>query len=195
MTEIEEWRHVPNTPWFYEVSSLGRVRSVAHTTVAKNGVSRNLPTRYLKLHKNPRGGHLDVGVYVRSVHRAVAAAFIGPCPPGMEVRHKDGNVENNCVDNLEYGTRADNMQDRIKHGNNPQANRTHCPQGHPYTGENLVVRVKREAEQEPRKIRTCLACSRGRYIRLSNPELTKQEAADIAYQRIESGVKPWTRHD
>lgn len=49
-------------------------------------------------------------------HLLVLAAFVGPRPPRMEGRHKDGDRHNWRLDNLEYGTRKDNMQDAIKHG-------------------------------------------------------------------------------
>ena len=44
------------------------------------------------------------------VHRLVAARYIGPCPEGMEVNHKDGNRENNHYLNLEYVTHAENAK-------------------------------------------------------------------------------------
>lgn len=59
--------------------------------------------------------HLGRG-HSRTVHSLVAAAFIGPCPQGQEVRHKDGTRTNNTADNLEYGTRTDNLRDAIRHG-------------------------------------------------------------------------------
>lgn len=43
------------------------------------------------------------------VHRLVAAKYIGPCPEGMEINHKDGNKENNHWTNLEYVTHAENI--------------------------------------------------------------------------------------
>jgi hypothetical protein len=76
---------------------------------------------------------------VRYVHSLVAEAFIGPRPIGLEVRHLDGDSTNNAVDNLRYGTHAENMQDRVKHGRDPQALRTHCPHGHGYTPENTYM--------------------------------------------------------
>lgn len=50
------------------------------------------------------------------VHRLVMAAFIGQCPDGEEVRHKDGYRTNNRLGNLQYGTRAENMKDAAEHG-------------------------------------------------------------------------------
>ena len=49
------------------------------------------------------------------VHRLVLLAFIGPCPPNQECRHLDGNPRNNCLDNLAWGTKAENQQDVVKH--------------------------------------------------------------------------------
>lgn len=43
------------------------------------------------------------------VHRVVAAAFLGACPPGREVNHKDHDYTNNAASNLEYVTRSENM--------------------------------------------------------------------------------------
>jgi hypothetical protein len=45
-----------------------------------------------------------------SVHRVVAATFIGPCPKGLEVNHKNGNRLDNRAQNLEYVTRSENMR-------------------------------------------------------------------------------------
>jgi hypothetical protein len=44
--------------------------------------------------------------------------FVGPCPPGMEARHLDGNKFNNNLYNLEWTTRSINATDRTRHGTN-----------------------------------------------------------------------------
>jgi hypothetical protein len=50
------------------------------------------------------------------VHRAVAEAFI-PNPLNLpEINHKDGNKDNNRVDNLEWATHDDNMRHAYKNG-------------------------------------------------------------------------------
>ena len=45
-----------------------------------------------------------------SVHRLVAAKYIGQCPPELETSHKDGNKHNNHYTNLEYITHSENIQ-------------------------------------------------------------------------------------
>jgi hypothetical protein len=52
----------------------------------------------------------------RKVHRLVLEAFVGPCPPGMECCHNDGNPLNNRLDNLRWDTRRSNQLDRNRHG-------------------------------------------------------------------------------
>jgi hypothetical protein len=58
------------------------------------------------------------------VHRLVLEAFVGPRPPGMECRHfPDRNPANNRLENLSWGTRAENAQDRIRHGTHGRGER------------------------------------------------------------------------
>jgi hypothetical protein len=52
----------------------------------------------------------------RLVHRLVLEAFIGPCPPGMECLHLDGNRVNPRLENLRWGTRQQNVDDMRRHG-------------------------------------------------------------------------------
>ena len=49
-------------------------------------------------------------------HRLIAHVFLGTCPPDMEVNHKDGNKENNHIENLEYCTHKSNIQHSIDTG-------------------------------------------------------------------------------
>lgn len=48
----------------------------------------------------------------KTVHSLVAAAFISPRPPNLEVNHIDGNKKNNHVSNLEYVSRSENLLHR-----------------------------------------------------------------------------------
>lgn len=105
-TSIEEWRPVPD--WPYEVSSLGRVRRTGRSQGARPGhiLSPRLNDGYPRI--GLRGGPRQRwDVYV---HQLVALAFIGPCPDGHQVNHKNGIKPDNRPENLEYVTPAENMQ-------------------------------------------------------------------------------------
>lgn len=56
----------------------------------------------------------------KAVHALVCVAFHGARPPGMEVRHLDGNQLNNRPENLCWGTPTENNRDRIRHGTIPR---------------------------------------------------------------------------
>lgn len=53
-----------------------------------------------------------------TVHRLVAIAFLGKRDEGFEVNHIDGNKENNCISNLEWVTKSQNMKHAFKYGLN-----------------------------------------------------------------------------
>lgn len=109
----EVWRDVKeNTS--YEVSSLGRVRSKPRLLIRKNGRTYRVQQRILSQAKLPRGYRFvslygDGGDKQCYIHRLVAEAFIGPCPEGMQVNHKDLDKSNNVPSNLEYVTGQENM--------------------------------------------------------------------------------------
>lgn len=107
----EVWKPVVGYEGWYEVSSLGRVRAVAK--VDRSGACRG--KRLLSCRPSNRGyvvHHLTKNGCVRGTgaHRLVAMAFIGPCPDGMQVNHKDGVKTNNAVENLEYVTPSENVR-------------------------------------------------------------------------------------
>lgn len=114
LTLPEEWRAVPGHP-AYEVSSHGRVRRVARGIGA-------VPGRVLRAWPQRSKGYLSLTLYTARqrrdvlVHRLVAAAFLGPCPPGHEVNHRDGHKPNNAAANLEYVTGAENMRHAAARG-------------------------------------------------------------------------------
>jgi hypothetical protein len=96
----EEWRDIVGYESLYQVSDLGRVRRVISRTSGKAGhVLRPSMRSYKhvtlyrdKKHTTP------------NVHQLVAAAFLGPCPSGYCINHKDGIKHNNRLVNLEYRT-------------------------------------------------------------------------------------------
>jgi len=138
----EEWRPIIGFEGRYEVSSHGRVRSMARDSRTPKGEVRHRSARLLAQRPTGEVGHLSVTLYKdgvgvsRRVHREVARAFIGPVPDGMICRHLDGNPVNNHLPNLAYGTWSENNLDKVRHGTDHNARKTHCLRGHPYTPEN-----------------------------------------------------------
>jgi hypothetical protein len=72
-------------------------------------------------------------------HRVSYIIHIGPIKDGLWVLHKCDN--RSCVNpgHLFLGTRTDNVNDMYKKGRGakPNLNKTHCPKGHGYFGDNL----------------------------------------------------------
>ena len=137
----------------YEVSSTGYVRSVPRVIKRSDGRTRVIRGGVLKPSLDSNGyPYVNVGGKRVRVHRLVAQAFLGECPDGQVVCHRDGDPANNSVNNLYYGTYRENMLDIVRHGRNRNAEKTHCLRGHPLIGPNLRNR--------PGKGRECLACHR-----------------------------------
>lgn len=121
----EKWVPVPGFEGFYEVSSIGRVRSVDHYTEPKvDSIGRHQPRALMKgkiiAQRKHQFGYWVVTlsknnkIFTRVVHRLVAEGFYGPRPKGNVIRHLNGNPEDNRVENLAYGTQKENMQDAIQ---------------------------------------------------------------------------------
>lgn len=118
MGQIEEWRPVKGYEGYYEVSDLGRVRSldrVVYSSFKGTWKSRLVKGRILKALDNGSAmGYLFVNLNKNGktkefyVHRLVADAFI-PNPNNFPIiNHKDENAKNNSADNLEWCTQKYN---------------------------------------------------------------------------------------
>lgn len=155
----EEWRPVPGYEGVYEVSNRGNVRSLDRTVVGSDGRVRDFPGRRLKPHRDADGrGRVGLRYqgkeWRKPVSVLVALAFLGPKPdPSMGVRHLDGNARNDDLSNLAWGTQAENVRDRLRHGTDPNASKTHCKRGHELVAPNLTK------QSIARGHRVCRACA------------------------------------
>jgi hypothetical protein len=122
---MEEWRDIPGFEGRYQVSDLGRVRSLDHRVrlVAKGVETTRLsPSRVLRPAPH-KSGHLMVMLGRKNnkdVHVLVARAFIGDPPPGHEVMHANHTPSDNRLSNLSYGTRSENLKADYAAGNRSQ---------------------------------------------------------------------------
>lgn len=114
MSITEEWRDVVGFEGQYQVSNLGRLRSLDFTQTIKGRwgmTERKIKGRIRKL-KMIKNGYLVVCLKHNKtflVARLIAITFLGNPPEGCEVNHKDGVKTNNKVDNLEWVTKSENQ--------------------------------------------------------------------------------------
>jgi transposase-like protein len=113
----ERWAPIPGFPG-YDASSLGRVRSwhvrAERAPVAKairSGGAAGYPNVTLRGARGVGGEQRQI-----AVHAIVLRAFVGMPEEGQVCRHLDGDRSNARLDNLAYGSYADNAADAIRHG-------------------------------------------------------------------------------
>lgn len=139
--EIEIWKPVDGYEGAYEVSNLGRVRSVDRIVNTNNGhkeYSYLVKGKLLKMSYNCKGesGYPVVSLCKdgvakgHTVHRLVATAFI-PNPNNLPVvNHIDCNPSNNAVANLEWCTQSENILWGVACGT--------FTKGHPSISQKLI---------------------------------------------------------
>lgn len=120
----EIWKDIKGYEGFYQVSNKGNVKSLERIIRRKHNKSKEIKIkeRILKpyLYKRRRSNSCTPTVALsvngklktHSVHRLVAETFLsnGVNVSKLEVNHIDGNSENNCVENLEFITKKENIR-------------------------------------------------------------------------------------
>jgi thymidylate synthase ThyX len=116
--ELEEW--VPILGWedYYEISSQGRVRRIiggrgsrSYGRCKKITITGERPVAVTSLN---RPGKQEVVLITRMM---LLSFGVEPSSPEHNlVCHNDGNSLNNTIENLRWGTFAENAQDMIDHG-------------------------------------------------------------------------------
>lgn len=114
----EIWKDIPGFEGMYRVSNLGRIQSIGRVHVWKNSRGTRVERKLAGVIMDPqpsKAGYCYVllsNMETRkrhSIHGLVASSFIGACPPGHNINHKDGDKSNNHAANLEYRTFKENI--------------------------------------------------------------------------------------
>jgi len=122
IVSLEEWKPIEGYEGFYEVSNLGRVRSVDRVVERKDGKYKKCKGVLFKPGLQNKG-YLYVNLAKEGkyktylVHRLVAVAFLGQPPEGHVVCHGPKGKQCNKVSNLSWGTiQQNNGTDRLRDG-------------------------------------------------------------------------------
>lgn len=112
-------------------------------------------------------------------HRYVYEAMIGRIPNGMQIDHvcamvccvNPAHLEPvTCRENIRRAQKR-NPESRVRLGKISQKRRdarTHCPHGHPYSGDNVRIASNKQ--------RVCKTCMRERMRRRRHPEKLKRDS-------------------
>lgn len=135
---IEIWRDIQGYEGLYQVSNLGRVKSLDRIIRTKAGWEQKHKGHILqpRIKKN---GYLFLILYKNNqgknkyIHRLVAQAFLSNPKSLPTVNHKDGNKQNNNVNNLEWNSYSENNQHAYNHG------LTHSNKNNPHMSKKVKV--------------------------------------------------------
>lgn len=143
ITVPEEWRPVVGNEGQYEVSSLGRVKSLPKMVSRRNG---QYMTKERILGGRARSAGypiVHIGTACRYIHAIVLEAFSGPRPDGFEACHNNGDRTDNRAENLRWDTPSANQNDRARHGTSNRGER--C--GTSILKSDQVIEIMRSTER------------------------------------------------
>ena len=120
---MEIWKDIPGYEGKYQVSNMGKVKSLGRTIHSSNQNGEfdfQIKERILKPGKHDRAGHLTVVLNDPRkswlVHQLVMLAFAGTPLSGKVVCHNNGNPADNRLENLRYDTQSENVLDVLHAG-------------------------------------------------------------------------------
>ena len=182
----EIWKDIEGYEGHYQVSNLGRVRSLDRIIICSSkfgkAFERKVKGRILSPGIDTKGYYFvnlkkgGITLEARN-HRLVAAAFVDGCFDGAVVNHKDENKQNNVCSNLEWVTFADNLnygtarqRSTEGHGNSIPIELTDC-NGNILAEYPSIEETARQIGFSPCRVKQCCEgypktkTSKGHYLR------------------------------
>jgi hypothetical protein len=104
---MEEWRDIKGFENIYQISNLGRVKSLGRELIRSNGCKQNIKERILKHGKDGKGYHMVILKNISNkrntkVHHLVAESFLNHNKQNnLIVDHIDNDKDNNKLNNLQ----------------------------------------------------------------------------------------------
>ncbi len=95
----EIWLPMKRFEGYYEISNLGNIRRAKSKRLRRISYANIYPSIVLSV----KGKHKTI-----RIHRLVAETFLPPVKGKTHVNHKNGNKNDNRVENLEWVTQAEN---------------------------------------------------------------------------------------
>lgn len=148
MEELEIWKDVVGYEGYYQVSMSGKVKSLVKPYRKKEKILKGSPNTT---------GYILVQLYGQDkrrksllVHRLVMMTFQpNPVMDELEVNHKDLDVTNNKISNLEWVTSKENIEHYWNNPNIDQRLTTMCGEGHHLSvmTDDLVIEFRKRWDE------------------------------------------------
>ena len=166
----EIWKDIKGYEGLYQVSNIGRVKSLERVVFRKNGRKFSVKERILKPRPNYKG-YLQIQLYDSSgkrkfflVHRLVCEAFHENPENKPCVNHIDENKANNSASNLEWCTYEENLNHGTRNARSTKARSKLVGQ---YTLEGNLVKIWQSTMEVERQLgfnnSNISAAARGKY--------------------------------
>ena len=152
----EIWRDIPNYEGLYQVSNLGRIKSLPK--IINNGRSYGkimVSNEKIMKPRYDKDGYLRIGITknkkqkIICVHRLVAFAFIPNPQNKKQINHINGIKDDNKLENLEWVTNSENQLHSIyKLGNKPHEFKKYKPEENPRNIPILMINKNNKVVKE-----------------------------------------------
>lgn len=164
-----QWKDIIGYENEYQINQFGEIRTLKDSPKLKK-------YNVLKPQINKRNGYVYQMLYKNGkekllrIHRLVAMAFL-PNPNNLpQVNHKDGNKQNNSVDNLEWCEQSYNMKHAFKTG------------------------LEKPSEKQKAAVRKTNEKKRKRVVRTMGDEKNEYESATVAARKNNVGISTICRY-